>query len=229
MDPLQGSTWSCPGTVAGFAESPPNETLMRFAARERARGSSCAVDVGCGAGRNLVPLALAGWTVVGVDLSRPMVEAAAERVAREGLSRHVYLSLASMEALPVASGTADLVVAHGIWNLARSGAQFRAAVREAARVARRGAALFVFTFSRRTLTDSARPFKGESFVFTQFSGHPQCFLTQEQLMSELGAAQFVLDGAVPLKEHNAPSPGQVRMGNVPVIFEGVFRFTGGRR
>ena len=229
MDPLKGSNWSAPGTVAGFADSPPNETLMAFAARERARGALCAVDVGCGAGRNLVPLAREGWTVVGVDLSRPMLEAAAECVAAERLSHRVSLSLAPMHALPVASRTADLVVAHGIWNLARSGAEFRAAVQEAARVARPGAGLFVFTFSRRTLPVSAHPVDQESFVFTGFSGEPQCFLTEEQLVSELAAAHFRLDAAVPLTEHNVPRPGAIRTGNVPVIFEAAFRFTGGPR
>lgn len=229
MDPLKGSNWSAAGTVAGFADSPPNETLMRFAARERVRGGSCAVDVGCGAGRNLVPLARAGWTIVGVDLSRPMLDAAAARVAAENLSRQVYLSLAPMHALPVASRTIDLVIAHGIWNLARSGAEFRAAVREAARVARKDAGLFVFTFSRRTLPASAQPVDGEAFVFTGFSGEPQCFLTEEQLVSELAAAHFRLDDGVPLTEHNGPRPGSIRSGNVPVIFETAFRFTGGER
>ena len=229
MDPLKGSNWSSPGTVAGFADSPPNDTLMSFAAHERARGAGCALDVGCGAGRNLVPLARAGWTVVGVDLSRPMIDAAAERVAAERLSRQVYLSLAPMDALPVASRSIDLVVAHGIWNLARSGAGFRAAVREAARVARKDAALFVFTFSRRTLPASAQPVDGEAFVFTRFSGEPQCFLTEEQLVSELAAAHFRLDAGVPLTEHNVPGPGSIRSGNVPVIFEAAFRFTGGER
>jgi SAM-dependent methyltransferase len=226
MDPLHGSSWSASATVAGFAESPPNETLLRFAAQERSRGASCAVDVGCGAGRNLVPLARDGWTVVGVDLSRPMLDAAARRVAAEHLSRRVSLSVAPMQALPVASRTVDLVVAHGIWNLARSGDEFRAAVHEAARVARPGAALFVFTFSRRTLPASARPLDGESFVFTAFSGQPQCFLTEEQLVSELAAAHFHLDEAVPLSEHNVPRPGSIRTGNVPVIYEAAFRFTG---
>ena len=64
-------------------------------------------------------------------------------------------------------------VAHGIWNLATSSAQFRLAVREAARAA--GAALFVFTFSRSTLAPDAHPLPGEPFVFTGFSRRPQCF------------------------------------------------------
>lgn len=129
----------------------------------------------------------------------------------------------------MATGTVDLVIAHGIWNLARSSAQFRAGVQEAARVSRKGAALFLFTFSRRTLPGSDRPVDGESFVFTGFSGEPQCFLTEEQLVSELAAAHFVLDRAVPLREHNVPRPGSVRTGKVPVIFEAAFRFTGAAR
>ena len=52
------------------------------------------------------------------------------------------------------------------------------AVDEAARVAKPGAGLFVFTFSRHTLPAETLPVAGEPFVFTQFSGEPQCFLTE---------------------------------------------------
>ena len=128
-----------------------------------------------------------------------------------------------MDAIPLAADSVDLVVAHGIWNLARSGDQFRAAVREAARVAKPGAALFVFTFSRHTLPDSATPVPGETFVFTQFSGEPQCFLTEHELVVELGAAGFSLEPAVPLTEHNRPGPGGFSGGG-PVIYEAAFRF-----
>jgi len=209
--------------VAGFAASSPNQTLMRFAARERARGASVVVDVGCGAGRNLVPLAHQGWTILGVDLSTPMIEAAAARIREEALAGHAAVALAPMDALPIADAAADLVVAHGIWNLARSGAEFRRGIREAARIARDGAALFVFTFSRHTIPAAASPASGETFVFTQFSGEPQCFVTSEELVDELRAAGFVLDPAVPLTEHNLPKPGALRSGRVPVIYEAAFR------
>jgi SAM-dependent methyltransferase len=225
MDPLSGSAWSAPAMVAGFADSPPNPTLMRFAEAERARGAACALDVGCGAGRNTIPLAEQGWRIVGVDLSRPMIEAAARRVESGGMAGRVRVALGSMDALPIGNRSIDLIIAHGIWNLARSGAEFRQAVSEAARVARPGAALFVFTFSRRTLPEAARPVPGEAFIFTQFSGQPQCFLTEAQLLEELESAGFVPDAAVPLTEHNAPRPGSLRTGSVPVIYEAAFRFT----
>lgn len=211
--------------MAGFVRSPPNETLLGCAGDVRGgRSGLWALDIGCGAGRNTFPLAESGWNVVGLDLSWPMLAAARERRAAPSAGR-VLLSRAAMEALPVAPARFDLVVAHGIWNLARSAAQFRQAVREAARAARRDAALFVFTFSRHTLPDALEPVPGETFVFTQFSGDPQCFLTEAQLVEELRAGGFERDAAYPLRELNRRQPGQLEAGRAPVIWEGVFRAT----
>jgi hypothetical protein len=117
----------------------------------------------------------------------------------------------------------DFVIAHGIWNLARSTAQFRRAVAEAARVAKPGAALFVFTFSRHTFPAQTMPVAGEPFVFTEFSGEPQCFLTEAQLDTELGRACFVRDAAVPFQKYNLPKPGMLATGKAPVIYEAGFR------
>jgi hypothetical protein len=61
-----------------------------------------------------------------------------------------------MAPLPVPDASADFVVAHGIWNRARSSAEFRQAVADAGRAARPGAALFVFTFSRHDVTRRCR-------------------------------------------------------------------------
>lgn len=224
MDPLAGSSWSAPATVAGFARSSPNEVLMRFAQDHLGRiGVGRLLDLGCGAGRNAVPLAREGWEVLGTDLSWPMLRAASRRVEDEGLGRRVRLALAPMDLVPAADRSFDVVVAHGIWNLARSAAEFRRAVAEAARVARSGARLFVFTFSRHTLPPETRPVAGEPFVFTEFSGEPQCFLTADQLVSELGHAGFVPDEEVPLTEYNRPAPGLARVGGPPVIYEALFR------
>lgn len=224
QDPLAGSPWSRPETVAGFATSPPNATLMQVALRERARLGRVGrvLDIGCGAGRNAVPLASAGWNVIGVDLSLPMLESADMRAAHADLQQTTTFVLAPMDSLPVGSSSCDLVIAHGIWNLAESVETFRLAVRDAARVARPGAALFVFTFSRTTLPPNASPVE-PPFVFNGFSGHRQCFLTGEQLRSELAAVGFAPDSEFGLRELNSPTQGTLRMGGPPVIWEGVFR------
>lgn len=219
---MSGSPWDQAGTVEGFVRSSPNGTLLQVAARE-CRVSARLLDIGCGAGRNAVPLATSGWEVVGTDTSQPMLTAAAARVADAELQDRLQLVRAPMHQLPFLSDSFDFIVAHGIWNLARSGREFRTAAQEAARVARTGCALFVFTFSRRTIGDSAQPLPDESFVFTEFSGEPQCFLTEEQIVSELAAYDFEGDPSLPLRELNRPPKGTLHTTSGPVIFEGLFR------
>ena len=210
--------------MAGFARSAPNAVLMAFAESELKRSAGARVlDIGCGAGRNAVPLARLGWSVVGTDLSWPMLSAAATRAREEHVDDRFRGILAPMESLPARDRSFDLVIAHGIWNLARSAAQFRTALDEAARVAKPGAALFVFTFSRHTFPAQTMPVAGEPFVFTEFSGEPQCFLTETQLDAELLRVGFVRDPGVPLHEYNLPKAGLLSTGKMPVIYEASFR------
>src|SRR5450759_1841642 len=159
-----------------------SQVLLEFVRTEVARCPRLRIlDAGCGAARNAAPMAALGGAVVGTDVSWPMLESARSRIASEGVVGRVGLVRAPMDHLPLRDANFDLVVAHGIWNLARSAAEFRRAVAEAARVARPGAGLFLFTFSRATLAPDDQPAPGETFVFTQFAGEPQCFLTETQL------------------------------------------------
>lgn len=216
--------WTSEKTVAGFATARPNEALLAFARRIHRPGARC-LDIGCGAARNAVPLAEAGWDVTGIDLSEPMVAAARSRAAAAGPGAgRAEFVLGPMEPLPFGDAAYDLVVAHGVWNLARSGAEFRRAVREAARVAGAGAGLFVFTFSRSTLAANAVPDAGEAFVFSSWNGEPCVFLTSDELNAELAAAGFGPAG--PLEELNAPRRGEIRQaGAPPVLWQGTFRRT----
>jgi SAM-dependent methyltransferase len=224
VDPLAGSSWSTPATVAGFARSAPNAVLLQFAEAELCRaGAGRALDIGCGAARNAVPIARLGWHVLGTDLSWPMLAAARERAIAERIVSGFRAVLAPMERLPVRDRSADLIVAHGIWNLARTGVQFRQALQEAARAAAPGAGLFVFTFSRNTFPAHLTPVANETFVFTQFSGQPQCFLTERQLDEELARVGFDRDSAVPLREYSRAPLGSAAVHGTPVIYEAAYR------
>ncbi len=58
------------------------------------------VDLGCGTGRLLVPLAQRGFTAIGVDLSRHMLEVAAEKADLAGATIHrVQANLVELDCL----------------------------------------------------------------------------------------------------------------------------------
>jgi ubiquinone/menaquinone biosynthesis C-methylase UbiE len=216
--------WEDAGVVRGFSTAAANEVLLGFVRAElEHRPGLRVLDLGCGAARNAAPMATAGATVIGTDVAWPMLEAARRRVEAAGVARRVALLRAPMDRLPLRDASVDLVVAHGVWNLARSAVELRRALGEAARVARPGAGLFVFTFSRATLPPGDQPVPGETFVFTQFAGEPQCFLTAQELVDELLRAGFEKDPPGPLTEYNRPVAGRSLTRGGPVIYEGTFR------
>ncbi|MFB9376414.1 SAM-dependent methyltransferase [Kineococcus gynurae] len=72
------------------------------------------VDVGCGTGPSAVPLArLTGGRVVAVDLHPPFLERLRERARAAGVGDRVEPLRASMDALPLAPASVDLVWAEG--------------------------------------------------------------------------------------------------------------------
>src|SRR5437868_2593981 len=70
------------------------------------------LDVGCGAGTDLVRFAKGGAQVTGVDLSSSAVTLAKQNFAHQGLTAD--LREADGEALPFADDSFDLVFAHGV-------------------------------------------------------------------------------------------------------------------
>ena len=70
------------------------------------------LDVGCGAGTDLVRFARGGAVVTGVDLSSSAITLATQNFAQQGLTAD--LREADGEKLPFADNTFDLVFAHGV-------------------------------------------------------------------------------------------------------------------
>jgi SAM-dependent methyltransferase len=66
------------------------------------RCGSPILELGCGTGRVLLPLARQGYEITGVDLSQPMLEMARRKVAAENLSELVTLSQQDMRELELA-------------------------------------------------------------------------------------------------------------------------------
>ena len=106
----------------------------RFAAGRGGR----ALELGCGTGRVLVPLARAGVAIVGVDRSAPMLARARQRL-RRGRSGHADLVRADIRTLPFHAGAFDVVIApYGILQSLVREADLAAALDQVAYVVKPG-------------------------------------------------------------------------------------------
>jgi len=208
--------WDHPTTVARFVTNPPNGVLMDFVKRlNRRRGPLSILDIGCGAGRNAVPMALLGNQVTGVDRSQPMLDAARAQAEERGAGCSCQFRRGEMDQLPVSDRMFDLVVAHGVWNLAESDEQFLRSVSEAGRAARSEASLFLFTFAQ--LGPQAPSHNGSRFA-AGANGDTRCYASEADLDGVLGSLGFVRPPGRPLTLYNEVR----RPGSPPPIYEGVW-------
>ena len=85
--------------------------LLRLVAFDGYRGRSV-LEVGCGAGVDLVRFARGGAQVTGVDLAASAIDLARANFAQQGLEGAFHV--ADGERLPFPDSTFDLVYAHGV-------------------------------------------------------------------------------------------------------------------
>jgi SAM-dependent methyltransferase len=116
--------------------------LPRLIPFERSRGRRV-LEVGCGAGTDLVRFARGGAVTTGVDLAASSIALARKNFALEGL--HANLLVTDGEHLPFSERAFDLVYAHGVVQYTTDAA---ALVREAHRVLRPGGTAIFQVYNR---------------------------------------------------------------------------------
>src|SRR5690349_20578616 len=107
---------NAPGTAGFFADLDAYHFeklhhLLRLVDFNAWRGRPV-LDVGCGAGVEVVRFARGGARMVGVDASRQAVALARQNLGHQGLSAE--LAVADGESLPFPDGRFDFVFAHGV-------------------------------------------------------------------------------------------------------------------
>jgi SAM-dependent methyltransferase len=107
--------------------------------REFAGGTGRALELGCGTGRILIPLARSGANLVGIDQSERMLARAIRRARRLPRRSRPDLIRGDIRALPFRARTMSAVLApYGVLQSLTSDADLDVALAETARVLRRG-------------------------------------------------------------------------------------------
>ena len=75
---------------------------------------ACVLDIGSGTGRVAIALAQRGHRVIAMDLTAPLLYQARQKALDAGVAHRIAFVLADAEALPIADGTLDGAVAHGV-------------------------------------------------------------------------------------------------------------------
>ncbi len=124
---------------------PPNPEVMALVPELRAGGVRQVLDAGCGAGRHLVPLAAAGFQVLGVDREWGVLQSLSRRASTAGVAAR--LVQADLKSLPVPGGRVDFALSVNVINhgYARDVAAY---CRELDRVLKPGGFLFIYVSPR---------------------------------------------------------------------------------
>lgn len=139
--PLSDDDFDAIVDAPGLLRSP--EMLFDLAAELGLSGTSLAIDAGCGNARQAAELARrVGCRLVGFEPVYDRLRQSNETVRAAGLSARIAISGGRIEAQPLASGAADLVLAR---DMLTHVADQTAALSECRRVLRPGGHMLIFT------------------------------------------------------------------------------------
>lgn len=127
---------------------PPHPEVMALVPELQARGVRLVLDAGCGAGRHLLPLAQAGFQVLGVDREWPVLQTLRPRLT--GLQGRARLALGDSQHLPCGGEAFDFVLSVNVVNHGYA-RDFAAYCRELDRVLKPGGLVLICASPREAL------------------------------------------------------------------------------
>jgi len=141
------------------------------------------LDVGCGAGRNLVYLLKEGYEIYAVDSDKRAIEAVRRLAAKLAPALPPdNFRLEPIEAMSFPNGFADFVISSAVLHFARDGDHFQAMLRETWRVLKPGGLLFCRLASSIGMERQIKPIGQRRFLLPDGS---ERYLVDEPLLRNL--------------------------------------------
>ena len=141
------------------------------------------LDMGCGAGRNLVYLLRSGYDVYGIDSDPAAIQIVRQLAAR--LAPHCppdHFRVEAMEQTSFPDAFADVVLSSAVLHFARDDAQFTAMLHGTWRVLKEGGMLFCRLASSIGMEQQVKPIAGRRHLLPDGS---ERYLVDEALLTKL--------------------------------------------
>ncbi|MBU1149288.1 methyltransferase domain-containing protein, partial [Patescibacteria group bacterium] len=171
------------------------------------------LDVGCGAGRNLLPMAREGYKVTGLDIVSGALKETARKLELEGLKAE--LAQGNTHDLPFTEGQFDTVVSHQVFQF-NDWAGAEKCMAEAARVLKPGGLFFLRVRSEaRGLPEECEILEDRGITFKMKKGgdtltYHHYSLEEIEELADKNDLEIIEDpiDARKTKEDGTPEPGQ---------------------
>ena len=150
--------------------------------KNRFAPGSSVLDAGCGGGRNLIYMMRNGYTVYGIDHSQEAIEQLRTRAAT--LAPHLpaeNFRVGSVESLPFADGSIDVVMSIAVLHFAEDEPHFFAMFMEMWRVLKPGGVFFCRLASNIGLEHRLRHIHGRRYALPD--GTERFLVDEEMLLS----------------------------------------------
>ena len=181
--------------LAKVSDSPFAIADQRFVA-QRLTTPGKVVDLGCGPGRSLLPLAQRGFSCLGVDLSSAMLEEARAHFAQYQLSAE-WLQANLGEVLPIEDDSCEAVLClFGTLGMPQPARARMHLLREALRITKPGGQLLLHVHNRWALQGWRKPFQSDVMtmpVHQGLTGLQMKVYTLTEIRQDLQQAGFRLE------------------------------------
>ena len=150
------------------------------------------LDLGCGGGRNTYMLAELGFRVEACDLHENMLKATWMKIQKlNSLKRNkVHIQKANMLKLPYETESLDIILSNGIYHNTSSVDEFEQAIRESARILKKGGLLCLNVFSNAYVDETLNK-QTEEFLFVTPDGLDMMLLPPIRILDILNTVSLV--------------------------------------
>lgn len=183
--------WNNPEIVHYFSSKSPDPAVIERLSRIQMPHTKNLLDLGCGAGRNTVVAIAFGFAVYMCDPNPAMIKATASRLTplidKAVIARRLIYAI--MTALPYYDCMFDAIITCGILHQANSLDEYRLAIQELSRVARKGCIITLNVFTNKVMDPGFDKIIGEPYSVITTQGLPMTLLSRDvlyMLMEERG-------------------------------------------